>query len=254
VVTLLHTRLAIIDLSEAGAQPMRDPATGNVITFNGEIYNFRSLRDELTEPDEPWQSHSDTEVILRAWRRWGLDCLTRLRGMYAFALWDAASRKLFLARDPFGIKPLYWARRGRTVGFASEIRAILAMGIVDGRVDPARVAEFLRWQSAVGQGAIVEGVEMVEPGGVVVVREDGEVSTRNAERGARNGSGGGALRRAGVWPRIRQVKAERTSEFSEICGMSGELGVSSQRSNRMRVSKSRNEGRAGCFRHLGNGA
>jgi hypothetical protein len=153
-----------------------------------EIYNFRSLRDELTEPDEPWQSHSDTEVILRAWRRWGLDCLTRLRGMYAFALWDAASRKLFLARDPFGIKPLYWARRGRTVGFASEIRAILAMGIVDGRVDPARVAEFLRWQSAVGQGAIVEGVEMVEAGGVVVVGENGEL--RIADCGLRNGDGG----------------------------------------------------------------
>jgi asparagine synthase (glutamine-hydrolysing) len=112
-IQLLHTRLSIIDLSEAGAQPMRDPATGNGITFNGEIYNFRSLRDELTEPDEPWQSHSDTEVILRAWRRWGLDCLTRLRGMYAFALWDAASRKLFLGRDAAARSGVNAERRAR---------------------------------------------------------------------------------------------------------------------------------------------
>src|SRR5512133_3620258 len=165
---LFHTRLSIIDLSDAGHQPMRDARSGNVIVFNGEIYNFRELRRELDD-GEPWESHSDTEVILRAWRRWGVDSLPKLRGMFAFALWDASSRALFLARDRLGIKPLYFARRGTSFAFASEMRALLATGIVEKRVDPASLGEYLRYQSAVGAGCLVAGARMLEPGVALTV-------------------------------------------------------------------------------------
>jgi len=101
-----HTRLSIIDLSPLGHQPMQDPATGNWIVFNGEIYNFRELRKELEGVGVEFKSHSDTEVILAAYRVWGESCLTRLGGMFAFVLWDAPRKRLLLARDPMGIKPL----------------------------------------------------------------------------------------------------------------------------------------------------
>ncbi|MEN9507896.1 MAG: asparagine synthetase, partial [Gemmatimonadota bacterium] len=100
-----HRRLAIIDLSPAGHQPMVDPITGNVITFNGEIYNFRELRAELSSRGHRWQSQSDTEVILAAWREWGTGALTRLEGMFAFALFDARAHRVILARDRAGEKP-----------------------------------------------------------------------------------------------------------------------------------------------------
>src|SRR2546422_10688154 len=110
-VVLAHRRLAIIDLSEDGHQPMVDPETGNVIVFNGEIYNFQALRRELEGGGAGFRSRCDTEVILKAYARWGVDCLTRLRGMFAFALWDAAQGKLFFARDRLGIEPLYLCSR-----------------------------------------------------------------------------------------------------------------------------------------------
>src|SRR5271168_1792516 len=95
-----HRRLAILDLSPLGHQPMQDPATGNWIVFNGEIYNFRELRNELDSLGATFKTQSDTEVILAAYRVWGEDCLTRLGGMFAFALWDTAHKRLLLARDP----------------------------------------------------------------------------------------------------------------------------------------------------------
>src|SRR5450755_2646468 len=107
-VGLGHRRLAILDLSPLGHQPMQDPVTGNWIVFNGEIYNFGELRKELEASGARFQSHSDTEVSLAAYRVWGERCLTRLGGMFAFAVWDAARRRLLLARDPMGIKPLYY--------------------------------------------------------------------------------------------------------------------------------------------------
>jgi asparagine synthase (glutamine-hydrolysing) len=110
-VVLGNTRLAIIDTSAAGHQPMHDPETGNWITYNGETYNFKELRREL---GGEWASNTDTEVVLRAYRRWGADAFRRLRGMFALAIWDNQRKRLILARDPLGIKPLYYgsARRG----------------------------------------------------------------------------------------------------------------------------------------------
>src|SRR5438477_7253117 len=102
-VVLAHRRLAIIDLSEDGRQPMADPETGNVIVFNGEIYNFQALRAELQREGARFRSRSDTEVILKAYSRWGEDAVSRLRGMFAFALWDAARRTLLFARDRLAI-------------------------------------------------------------------------------------------------------------------------------------------------------
>jgi len=103
--SLGNTRLAIIDVSSAGHQPMHDPGTGNWITYNGETYNYRQLRTELGDEFGPWRSNTDTEVVLRAYRKWGTDAFARLRGMFALAIWDQSKRTLVLARDEFGINP-----------------------------------------------------------------------------------------------------------------------------------------------------
>ena len=129
-VCLGNTRLAVIDTSLAGHQPMNDPETGNWITYNGETYNFKQLRAELDTDSQPWRSSSDTEVVLRAYRRWGVDAFRRLRGMFAVGLWDEGKRALLLARDPLGIKPLYYYRTEQWLVFASEVRALLASGLV----------------------------------------------------------------------------------------------------------------------------
>jgi asparagine synthase (glutamine-hydrolysing) len=138
-------RLAILDLSPAGHQPMCHPRTGDWIVFNGEIYNFAELRQELEAAGEAFSGHSDTEVLLHALARWGPDCLPLLRGMYAFAFFDAHGRRLILARDPAGIKPLYVARAGKALLFASEVRALLASVLVAPRLDPRGVAGFLAY-------------------------------------------------------------------------------------------------------------
>jgi len=126
-VGLAHRRLAIIDPA-AGHQPMTDPATGNVIAFNGEIYNYLELRTELQAAGDVFETQSDTEVILKAYARWGERCLARYNGMRAFALWDARGRRLFLARDRLGIKPLHWCMHGDRFLFASEMKSLFAAG------------------------------------------------------------------------------------------------------------------------------
>lgn len=128
---LAHRRLSIIDLSEDGAQPMVDSDTGNRIVFNGEIYNYRALRAELIAAGHSFRSHSDTEVLLKLYVSHGRHMLHRLRGMFAFAIWDQRMRAVFLARDPFGIKPLYLADDGQTLSFASQVKALLAGGGID---------------------------------------------------------------------------------------------------------------------------
>jgi asparagine synthase (glutamine-hydrolysing) len=128
LVQLGHTRLSIVDLSDAGAQPMRDPASGNVLVFNGEIYNHPELRRELISLGVPFHGHSDTETLLRAYGVWGDSVFEKLRGMFALALWNDKSKQLVLARDGLGIKPLYISESGASgICFASEIRALLAL-------------------------------------------------------------------------------------------------------------------------------
>jgi asparagine synthase (glutamine-hydrolysing) len=163
-VGLGHRRLAILDLSPLGRQPMQDPETGNWITYNGEIYNFREIREELEGEGASFRSQSDTEVLLRAYGRWGEGCLPKLRGMFAFAIWDAKRHQLFLARDPMGIKPLYYFSSDRHFLFASEIRTLLGTGLVPRRVDRAGLLNYLAFGSAYDPVTLVEGVSALPPG------------------------------------------------------------------------------------------
>jgi asparagine synthase (glutamine-hydrolysing) len=172
-----HRRLAILDLSPLGHQPMQDPVSGNWIVFNGEIYNFRELRKELEGAGIEFKSHSDTEVILAAYRVWGESCLTRLGGMFAFALWDAAKKRLLLARDPMGIKPLYYHQSKQNFIFASEVRTLLQTGLLPRKLDPIGVLSYLEFGSVYEPWTIVEGVRAVPPGHVLTV-DNGSVSSR----------------------------------------------------------------------------
>src|SRR3989344_4267606 len=123
-VGLGHTRLAIIDLSSLGHQPMANKTKTLWITFNGEIYNFQEIRSELQKRCRKFRSNSDTEVILEAYEEWGIEAVSRFRGMFAFALWDASSHKLILCRDRAGVKPLYYYQKDGLVLFASELKAL----------------------------------------------------------------------------------------------------------------------------------
>lgn len=172
-VGLAHRRLAIIDLSPAGAQPMHDPETGNWIVFNGEIYNHVALREQLNREGIVTRSHSDTEVLLKLYAHKGPAMLNMLRGMYAFAIWDARKRQMFLARDPFGVKPLYIADDGRTLRFASQVKALLA-GQVDTRPEPAGHAGFLLWGSVPEPYTLYRGIRALLPGHWLCVA-DGKV-------------------------------------------------------------------------------
>jgi asparagine synthase (glutamine-hydrolysing) len=137
---LAHRRLAIIDLSPGGAQPMRRGQ--RVIIFNGEIYNYRELRARLEAKGRTFTSHSDTEVLLQLYDEMGEAMLTELRGMFAIVLWDGAKQRMFLARDPYGIKPLYYADAGGTLRVASQVKALIAGGQIDRRFEPAAAAGF----------------------------------------------------------------------------------------------------------------
>jgi len=167
---LAHRRLAILDLSPAGVQPMVDPVTGHVIAFNGEIYNYLDLRRRLEGEGQQFQSSGDTAVMLRALGLHGADAVSWLRGMFAFACWDQKQRRLLLARDQLGIKPLYIARSsdpdaGWSVAFASELRALLASGLLGTpRLDPQAVASCAWNGFVVGPTTAVRGVELLWPG------------------------------------------------------------------------------------------
>jgi asparagine synthase (glutamine-hydrolysing) len=168
-----HRRLAIIDVSPAGAQPMHDPETGNWIVFNGEIYNHNELRSQLNREGVLTSSHCDTEVLLKLYAKLGAGMLNLLRGMYAFAIWDAVKGQMFFARDPFGIKPLYIADNGHTLRFASQVKALL-VGQVDMSPEPAGHVGFLLWGSVPEPYTLYRGIRALLPGHYMVVK-DGEV-------------------------------------------------------------------------------
>jgi asparagine synthase (glutamine-hydrolysing) len=153
-VGLAHMRLSIIDLTDHGAQPMTDAQSGVVISYNGEIYNYIELRAEL---GGDYATTSDTEVILRAWLRWGPACVDKLRGMFAILIWDPCTRQLFVARDRFGIKPLYYTRQGDRLYFASEVKALAAF-MPERRLARGALAEYLSFQFTVSGAALLDGV------------------------------------------------------------------------------------------------
>lgn len=169
---LAHRRLAIIDLSERGAQPMH--AGPLSISFNGEIYNYRALRSELEARGELFQSDSDTEVLLKLYRLEGVALFARLRGMYAFALWDAQRRELLLARDPFGIKPLYYSRDARQCWFASQARALVDTGAVASTLDERAWAGFLLWGSVPEPRTVYRSVRALPAGSWLRIPASGQ--------------------------------------------------------------------------------
>ena len=159
-----NRRLAILDLSPQGHQPMNDPATGNWIVYNGEVYNFREVRAKLEQEGIGFNSRSDTEVILKAYGRWGENCLDEFRGMFAFAIWDAPRQRLFMARDPMGIKPLYYCCSNQYFMFSSEVRTLLGSDLVPRRIDPAGLLSYLTFGSLYDPTTLVEGVRSLSPG------------------------------------------------------------------------------------------
>ena len=163
VLGLGHRRLSILDVSEAGNQPMADPDTGCVLSYNGEIYNYQSLRRDLEARGCRFRGHSDTEVLLQALVREGPRCLEKLCGMFAIAFYDPRRQQLLLARDPMGIKPLYVARGPGVYLFASEVRAILASGLIPPKVDRRAVAGFLAYGAVQEPDTIVRSVTAFPP-------------------------------------------------------------------------------------------
>lgn len=171
---LAHRRLAIIDLAESGAQPMASDDGRLVIVFNGEIYNFRELRAELEAQGVQFRSHSDTEVILALYARDGIAMLPRLRGMFALALWDKTGGGLLLARDGFGIKPLYIADDGKTLRAASQVKALLAGGGIATRADPAGHAGFFLWGHVPEPHTLYKGIRALPAGSWLWAGRDGQ--------------------------------------------------------------------------------
>ena len=170
-VALGHNRLSIIDLTSDGHQPMTDSNTGNTIVFNGEIYNYKEIRESLIEKGYNFKSKSDTEVILKAYCEWGASCTEHLRGIFAFAIWDVKNQLLFLARDQMGVKPLYYYRGSGSFYFASEVRALLKGGV------PANLSReglngLLSYGSVQEPYTLINDIFSLEPGYYLIIHED----------------------------------------------------------------------------------
>lgn len=169
-----HRRLSILDLSPAGHQPMSD-LTGNVwIVYNGEIYNFNELKAKLQQRGYSFRSHTDTEVILYAYIEWGIACVEQFNGMFAFALYDSAARKFYLARDRYGIKPLYYtvteaSDDRRTLVFASEVKSILRYGDYEKGIDYEALVEYFTFQNIFSDRTLYREVKLLPPGHFITI-------------------------------------------------------------------------------------
>jgi asparagine synthase (glutamine-hydrolysing) len=208
-VGLAHTRLAILDLSEAGHQPMAGGRARHWLTYNGEVYNFRSLREELGGDPSEWRSLTDTEVILRAYEKWDTDALSRFRGMFAFGLWDEPKHRLLLTRDEFGIKPLYYYQTKDTIVFASEIRALLDSGIVPRKLSRQGVASYLETGSCKAPLTIIDGVRSLLPGNYTTVDINDELQVSHSSF------------LSDIWPelperRVPKTRRAATAELFEV--------------------------------------
>lgn len=172
-VGLGNRRLAVIDLSPAGAQPMQNERGDVTITYNGEIYNFRELRAELESAGRRFRSRSDTEVVLQAYEEWGPAFVERLNGMFAFAIWDAGARTLLLARDRYGVKPLYTTQIGDTFLFASEIKSFLVHPEFRVELSTRHLLEYFTFQNIFSDGTLFRGVTLLPPGHTLTVPLNG---------------------------------------------------------------------------------
>jgi len=178
-VSLQHRRLSIIDLSSAGHQPMCNEDESIWITFNGEIYNFQELRTQLVAAGHNFRSHSDTEVIVHGYEEWGNEVVNKLRGMFAFSLWDQRNRRMLLATDHLGKKPLFYSYDGRKFVFASEIKAILKAG-VPAELDPVAMHDYLTYLYFPYPSTAFKHVRKMAPGSAmeIMVAPDGELRKR----------------------------------------------------------------------------
>jgi asparagine synthase (glutamine-hydrolysing) len=170
---LAHRRLSIVDLA-GGHQPLANENGTVWVTYNGEIYNHADVRQELIAAGHQYRTRSDTETIVHAYEEWGDECVARFRGMFAFAIWDAPRRRLLLVRDRLGVKPLYWARVGQRLLFASEIKAILESGLVPAHANDAVVPEVLATRYTSGEETLFKGIYKLLPGHRLVF-EDGDI-------------------------------------------------------------------------------
>ncbi len=176
VAAIGHRRLSIVDLA-GGAQPLGNEDGTIQVVFNGEIYNHADLRPGLEAAGHRYHTRSDTETIVHAYEQWGDDCVQRFRGMFAFAIWDAPKRRLLLARDRLGVKPLYWAWAGDRLLFASEIKAIFESGLIDARANESVLPELLATRATAGEATLFRGVHKLMPGHVLTF-VDGQLRQR----------------------------------------------------------------------------
>ena len=172
---IAHVRLSIVDL-EGGQQPMATPDGKVWISFNGEIYDYKSQRDELLELGYPFKTKSDTEVILAAYHYWGLDFLEHLNGEFAFVIWDSNQRRLIAARDPVGVKPLYFKSNSQELLFCSEAKGILSLPRIRRQISPNYLAGTLMGIYD-GKDCAFDGIQSVKPGHVMLIGEDGEINS-----------------------------------------------------------------------------
>jgi asparagine synthase (glutamine-hydrolysing) len=177
-VALGHRRLSIIDISNAGAQPMEYADSRYAITYNGEVYNYVELREELEQLGYAFRSHSDTEVLLAAYASWGEDCLNRFNGMFAFAIWDKIEGSLFCARDRLGVKPFTYTWDGHRFAFASETKALIAGGCAPGAWNPEAIYEFIARGYTTGGRSFHRGVSVLQPGHCATITSAGDLRIR----------------------------------------------------------------------------
>jgi asparagine synthase (glutamine-hydrolysing) len=224
-VHLGHRRLSIIDLSDAANQPMSKD--GLTLVYNGELYNFREIRADLVARGVRFTTESDTEVVLEAWRAWGPACLRRFRGMFAFALAEETTGELVLARDPLGIKPLYYLPRGEGLIFASELKALTAAVGAELRIEPGAMVASMLYYWVPDQDCAIEGVRKLPPGSWGRIRPDGNLSVQHYWRiadVAREAAGGPA---ADLGTVIRNsVRAHLVSDVPVSSFLSGGLDSS----------------------------
>ena len=172
-VALANRRLAIIDLSPAGRQPLYNEDGSVGIVYNGELYNFQTLRRDLASRGHRFRSATDTEVIVHAYEEYGPDCVRHFNGMFAFAVWDRRRGTLFLARDRFGVKPLYYAWIDGALAIASEVKAFFALPAFRARPDPEALVEYFTFQNVLSDRTLFKGVRLLPPGATLTVGPDG---------------------------------------------------------------------------------
>jgi asparagine synthase (glutamine-hydrolysing) len=164
-----HKRLAIIDVSDAGLQPMKSDEQDLVIAYNGEIYNYKEIRDELVALGLKFKTGTDTEVILKAWLTWGKECVLKFNGMFAFSIYDSKSKTLYLVRDRFGIKPLYFGIWNGTFIFASEQKSILRHPAFTKELELSSFFEYFTFQNILSNNTLLKGIKILGAGEILTL-------------------------------------------------------------------------------------